>query len=133
MQGEAGIPARVSGSLKATHSQCNRGRVASRGGAEDEPAGRPGAIYQRSKSPTDYAQCLTQRWLATKVIGGSATVDSGPGAGGSNRLTLVISGTPGRVVEIAAQGSGSSIRYWNRSRDFGTGKPASVQAIEGCR
>ena len=99
----------------------------------DDPAGPPGAIYQSSQSPTDYAQCLTQRWLATKVVGGSATVDSGPGAGGSTRLTLVISGAPGRVVEIAAQGSGSSIRYWNRSRDFGTGKPASVQAIEGCR
>lgn len=99
----------------------------------DDLAGPPGATYQSSKSPSAYAQCLSPRWLATKVVGGVATVDSVPGAGGVIRMTLNVSGAPGRVVEIAPQGGGSTIRYWNRSHDFGTGKPSSVEAIEACR
>lgn len=99
----------------------------------DDLAGPPGATYQSSKSPAAYAQCLTPRWQATTVVGGNATVESVPAAGGGLRMTLKISGAPGRVIEVAAQGSGSTIRYWNRSSDFGTGKPASAQAIEDCR
>ena len=48
-------------------------------------------------------------------------------------MTLKIAGGVGRVLEVVPQGSGSSIRYWNRSNDFGSGVPDSVQAILDCR
>jgi hypothetical protein len=99
----------------------------------DDLAGPPGATYQSSKAPAAYAQCLTPRWQAITVVGGSPTVETVPGAGGSLRMTLKISGAVGRVLEVAPQGTGSTIRYWNRSSDFGTGKPSAVQAIEDCR
>jgi hypothetical protein len=67
------------------------------------------------------------------VAGGAATVETVPGAGGSLRMTLKIAGGVGRVLEVVPQGSGSSIRYWNRSNDFGSGVPDSVQAILDCR
>lgn len=98
----------------------------------DDLAGPPGATYQSSKSPAAYAQCLTPRWQSTTVVGGNATVESVPGAGGVIRMTLKISGTPGRVIDIVPQGSGSTIRYWNRSTDLGTGTPASAKAIQDC-
>lgn len=100
---------------------------------QDDLAGPPGATHQSSKSPAAYAQCLTPRWQATRVVGGVATVESVPGAGGSLRMTLKIAGGVGRVLEIVPQGSGSSVRYWNRSNDFGSGVPDSVQAILDCR
>jgi hypothetical protein len=99
----------------------------------DDLAGPPGATYQSSKSPAAYAQCLTPKWQATTVVGGSAAVESVPGAGGSLRMTLKVAGGVSRVIEVAPQGSGSTIRYWNRSNDFGTGTPSSVKAIEDCR
>ncbi len=99
----------------------------------DDLAGPPGATYQSSKAPGAYAQCLTPRWQATRVVGGAATVETVPGAGGSLRMTLKIAGGVGRVLEIAPQGSGSTIRYWNRSTDWGSGVPDSVQAILDCR
>lgn len=99
----------------------------------DDLNGPPGATYTSSKAPMAYVQCLTPRWQATTVVGGNATVETVPGAGGVIRMTLKISGSPGRVIDIVPQGSGSTIRYWNRSNDFGTGTPASVKAIEDCR
>ncbi len=99
----------------------------------DDLAGPPGATYQSNKAPAAYAQCLTPRWQATTVVGGSASVETVPGAGGSLRMTLKVAGGVSRVVEVAPQGSGSTIRYWNRSNDFGTGVPTSVKAIEECR
>ena len=96
-------------------------------------SGPPGAIYQSGKAPAAFAQCLLPRWQAERVAGGKAAVESAPAPGDAVRMTLKINGTPGRVVEIAPQGTGSTVRYWNRSTDFGSGKPAAVEAIEGCR
>lgn len=105
-------------------------------GGRDDLSGPPGATYSSSKSPAAYAQCLTPRWKDTTVVGGEATVETVPAAGGGLRMTLKISGSPGRVIEVLPQGGGSTIRYWNRSHDFGGGgaaKPKSVVAIEDCR
>ena len=99
----------------------------------DDLAGPPGATYASGKAPAAYAQCLTPKWQATTVVGGSPTVETVPGAGGSLRMTLKVAGAVSRVIEVAPQGAGSTIRYWNRSNDFGTGTPASVKAIEDCR
>lgn len=101
--------------------------------ARDELTGPPGATYSSGKSPAAYAQCLTPRWQATRVVGGVATVETVPAAGGSLKMTLKIAGGVGRVLEVVPQGSGSTIRYWNRSTDWGSGVPDSVQAILDCR
>ncbi len=101
--------------------------------ARDDLNGPPGATYQSSKSPTAYAQCLTPRWQATRVVGGVATVETVPAAGGGLRMTLKIAGGVGRVLEVVPQAGGSTIRYWNRSTDWGSGVPDSVQAILDCR
>lgn len=99
----------------------------------DDLNGPPRTTYQSNKLPMAYAQCLTPRWQATRVVGGSAQVETVPGAGGSIRMTLRIGGLVGRVVEVVPQGSGSAIRYWNNSNDWGSGTPSEVEAIEGCR
>jgi hypothetical protein len=75
-------------------------------------------------------QCVMTRWRAISVLGGVATVDVAPAAGGSQRMTLKIDGAVGRVLEISPSGGGSSIRYWNRGTDLGSGKPPAVLAIE---
>jgi hypothetical protein len=101
--------------------------------ARDELSGPPRTTYQSGKAPAAYIQCLTPLWQAETVVGGKATVTSAPAPGGGTRLTLNVSGSPARVVDVVAQGSGSTIRYWNRSHDFGGGKPQAVEAIENCR
>ncbi|KPF43578.1 hypothetical protein D621_19370 [beta proteobacterium AAP51] len=104
-------------------------------GGPNDLAGPPGATYPTSKSPMAYAQCLRPLWQATRVVGGKATVDTVPGPNGSLRMTLNIAGAPGRVLEILPQGSGATVRYWNRSNDWGGGgatKPKAVVDMESC-
>jgi hypothetical protein len=104
-------------------------------GPRDSLTGPPGTVFQSSKSPAAYAQCLTPKWRDTTVVGGNATVETVSGAGGVLRMTLKISGSPGRVVDVVPKAGGTELRYWNLSIDLGGGgatKARSAQAIEDC-
>ncbi len=100
----------------------------------DDPAGPPRTVFETSKAPAAYAQCLRPKWLAERVVGGAATVDMDPllASSGSGHLTLLIDGRPGRRVLVEPNGSGAKVSYWNLSHDFGSGKPTAEVAIQSC-
>ncbi len=90
----------------------------------------PVAVHSSTKSAKEISECISSKWENSKVLGGSAIINTRTTSTGY-RITSYI-GNLAYLADIETTGGGSKTRVWSHVLAIG-GTPMEINAAANCQ